>query len=100
MNRRRDWWSVSERLFGWWADRPRVQSAVLVFMTFAALLGYFNPSFVRQLVGAPPSDYRSRERPLQRSAARPQRPAQSPNVRPFQVAGGECVVVATSPHFF
>ncbi len=100
MNHRRDWWAYSERLFGWWADRPALQSGVLIFMTLAALLGYLNPSFVRQLVGAQPSESSSQYRPPQRAAVRPQNTARSPNVRPFQVAGGECVVVATSPHFF
>ena len=99
MNRSRDWWAYSERVFGWWADRPVLQSAVLIFMTLAALLGYYNPSFVRELVGAGPSESSSLGRPQQRPP-RPQNTTRSPNVRPFQVAGGECVVIATSSQFF
>jgi predicted RND superfamily exporter protein len=100
MSRRRDWWAQSERLFGWWADRPAVQCAVLIVMTITALFGYFNPSFVRRLVGAPPIEFRMRENPRQRSTPRPQTNAPAPNVRRFQVGGGECVIVATSPRFF
>jgi predicted RND superfamily exporter protein len=100
MNRRRDWWAYSERLFGWWADRPGVQAAVLIVMTLIALLGYYDPSIVRRLVGVAPIPPPYWERPQQRVTQRPQQSARSPNVRPFQVGGGECVVIATSPHFF
>lgn len=100
MSSSRDWWAYSERIFGWWADRPMLQSAVLVFMTLAALLGYYNPEVVRKFVGVGPSESSSWNRTRQRAVSRPQNNARSPNVRPFQVAGGECVVVATSSQFF
>ena len=99
MSGRRGLWANSERLFGWWADRPGVQCALLFVMTVAALFGYFNPNSVRRLVGAS-TEFRQREPPWRRAAQRMQRNMQSPNVRPFQVGGGECIVVATSPNFF
>lgn len=100
MKQRSDWWSASERVFGWWADRPSVQVAVLVCLTAVALMGYYNPSAVRDLLGVGPSDPPARMRPVQRSIAGTRPAGQSPNVRPFQIGGGDCVVVATSPQFF
>ncbi|TWT95649.1 efflux RND transporter permease subunit [Neorhodopirellula pilleata] len=84
--------SLTGRLFFWWADHPWAQFTLLVLVTVLALIGYRNPSIVRDLfVSAATSDdpepRRSRRNDTARSAAN------AANVEPFQIAGGDCVLV-------
>jgi len=91
---------LSRRLFFWWADHTSVQAVAIVVMTVLAIVGYVRPSLVRDLFVTPAaegssSDSRPNQRP--RTFARNAPPA---DVQPFQVAGGDCIVVATTDDFF
>jgi hypothetical protein len=91
---------LNRRIFFWWADHLTAQAFVFVLMTSLAIVGYTKPSLVRDLFIPPPA-----AEPL--PGPRPDPPSQTlartappPDVQPFQVAGGECIVVATSEDFF
>lgn len=90
----------SRRLFFWWADHPTAQTFVFLLITALAILGYVNPSLVRDLVIPPPVEERGLE---SLPATIPQTSAQTPpppEVDPFRVASGQCTVVVTSEDFF
>jgi len=87
------------RLFYWWSDRPAIQTFVLLAMTSIATIGYINPPLLLNILFPPDPEaveiaQSDNPVPLQRSHQPP------PDVEPFRVAGGECVVVATSDNFF
>jgi predicted RND superfamily exporter protein len=91
---------LSKRLFFWWADHPAAQVLVLLVMSSLAIIGHVKPSLIRDLVIREEVDEEPSEasrQPLIQSSTPNERP---PDVRPFQVAGGECIVVATSEDFF
>ena len=91
----------SRRLFYWWADHPAVHVLVLVCLSGLALIGYLKPSLIWNLVLPARSAASDPESTSQNLALQnPTREVSRPRVRPFRVAGGECVVVVTSDDFF
>ena len=90
---------LGRRLFYWWADRPAVHVLVLLSMTALAIVGYFKPSLIRDLFISPAAEEtQAVATPVTlQNAGRNEQP---PDVEPFQVAGGECIVVATCEDFF
>ncbi|MBC8357282.1 MAG: MMPL family transporter [Planctomycetes bacterium] len=91
---------LSRRLFYWWADHPAAHVCVLFVMSSLAIIGHVKPSLVRDLIT--PLQVEDEEpqvqQPVVTSNSAPTE--EPPDVQPFQVAGGECVVVATSEDFF
>ncbi len=85
-----------ERFFYWWADHPSAQVCVLVAVSAFALVGYMNPAIVRDLVISPNIDTGTQPaKPQRREAANRQRgEGAAVDVEPFQISGGECVLVA------
>ena len=84
------------RLFFYWADRPWMQLCVFVVITTLAVIGYVRPALLRDLLvretlteaaindaGIPSTNSETR-----------------PEVQPFRVSGGECIVVVTSEDIF
>ncbi|MBW3599828.1 MAG: MMPL family transporter [Planctomycetes bacterium] len=95
---REDSGGLSKRLFTWWADHPAAHVLVLALLSALAVIGYVKPSLVRD-VFLPPAEEETT--PLLPTAPAPQPPRpERPNVEPFQVGGGDVVVVATSDDFF
>lgn len=84
------------RWFYWWADHTWVHVVVLVLMSALTVIGYVRPSLVRNLFVDAPNSVRRAE---SLRAPRPIGNAE-PNVEAFQVSGGDCLLVATSPSFF
>ncbi|MEK6238272.1 MAG: RND transporter, partial [Planctomycetales bacterium] len=89
----RDW---GRRFFRWWADHPAAHLFVICCVSAAAIIGYVNPSLVRDLFVSRQAEEPSESTPrvAQENGPPP------PDVKPFQVAGGECVLVAASEDFF
>ncbi len=87
---------VVERFFFWWADRPSVQVFVLVSVTALTLVGYTDPSLVRDLfISDEAAESSQPNRPRRREAPSNVRgEGAAAQVEPFQVSGGECVLVA------
>jgi hypothetical protein len=91
---------LSRRLFYWWADRPAVHVLVLALLTTVAVIGHVNPSLIRDWINPLAGDdplpafVRNLPPPQTTDSAPP------PDVEPFEVAGGECIVVATSDDLF
>lgn len=91
------------RLFFWWADRPFVQAFVLVLMSTIAMIGYIEPSLIRDWVRSPESETEvaSPARQHRRGLPDPSgAKGAAAKVEPFQIGGGECVLVARSDNFF
>lgn len=86
----------NRRLFYWWADHPWVHLLVLLSMSALAMVGYLNPSLVRDLFVSEVVDDSYTDLDIQNPIPN-DRP---PQVEPFRVAGGQCIVVATSDNFF
>lgn len=83
---------LTGRLFFWWADHPWAQVALLVLVTVLALVGYRNPSMVRDVfVSAETAENSEPPRSRRNDTAR--NAAKAANVEPFRIAGGECVLV-------
>jgi hypothetical protein len=91
---------LGRRLFYWWADRPAAHVLVLLSMTSLAIIGYVKPSLVRDLFISRDAEQALNFVEPQPAVQSPSRNEQPPDVEPFQVAGGECIVVATSEDFF
>ncbi|MDP6444317.1 MAG: MMPL family transporter, partial [Pirellulaceae bacterium] len=90
---------LSRRLFHWWADHPPAHVVVVLLMSTLAVIGYVEPDLIRDLF----QSQRVEEEVFSpaRFARRNQRPVERPpDVEPFRVAGGECIVVATCDDFF
>ncbi|TWU16210.1 efflux RND transporter permease subunit [Allorhodopirellula heiligendammensis] len=91
------------RMFYWWADRPLAQAFVLVSMSTIAMIGYLQPSLILDWVASADSAV---EDPSPQTKHRRGLPGPTglkgaaAKVEPFQVAGGECVLVARSDDFF
>ena len=91
----------SRRPFHWWADHPAAQILVFVVVSALAVVGYLKPSLVRELFVGRPAEAPPAESKLDPTATQNSTPAvHPPDIQPFQVADGECVVVATSDDFF
>lgn len=90
---------LGRRLFYWWADRPAAHVLVLAVMTTLAIIGYVKPSLVLDLFDSQAEEIGEESLP-QPASQPPARNDQPPDVEPFQVAGGECIVVVTSENFF
>jgi predicted RND superfamily exporter protein len=91
---------LSQRLFYWWADRPAVHLVVVGVLSALAVVGYVKPSLVRDLFIAPQVEPALHALPPQAASPGLAQTAPPPDVEPFEVAGGECIVVATSDNFF
>ncbi len=97
---------LSRRLFYWWSDHPLVQIVVVLLLSATAIVGYVKPSLLRDLIIPKPTEEVAAQPPQPPVESNPPPVAPTPpaapppDVEPFQVAGGECVVVATSPNFF
>lgn len=86
--------NYAQRLFYWWADRPLLQSLLFVTATMLAGIGYYDPSLI--LASGVSDD--AEQSPLDALTRDPAEPL--PDVEPFEVASGQCIVVATSDDFF
>lgn len=89
----------ARRLFAWWADQPLIHVAVLLAVSILAVIGYMRPELVTDLFQTN-SESESGYEPSTLETAAATYSAPPSNVRPFRVAGGECVVVARSEQFF
>lgn len=86
------------RFFFWWADRPGWQGVVVVVITAAAIVGYVRPELVRnRFVTESPGNIPSQVAPATAEEVGTPPP---PTVEPFQIGGGDVVLVATSDDFF
>ncbi|MCS7467857.1 efflux RND transporter permease subunit [Stieleria sp. ICT_E10.1] len=88
---------MAARLFFWWADHPAAQLAVFVAMSTLATIGFTNPALITerfpetvQQVDASGATNRSDRRNMDDASGGRVRD----NVQPFQVGGGQCVLVA------
>ena len=99
------------RLFFWWADRAWVQSFVFIGLSMLAWTGYRHPDLAREWVAKACEFFDTDSIPddlLVKSSEETPRPVSNqkspPNIKPFQVSGGQCILVAsideTSPHDF
>ncbi len=100
MNNRPTGSGFSRRWFYWWADHPALHIVVLLVMSSASILGHVYPDPIRDLIlpNRLEEESSGRTRSMSDPNRRNDRPA--PDVEPFRVAGGEVVLVATSPDFF
>lgn len=90
---------VGRRFFTWWADRPALHVAVIAVVTALATLGHYDPQLVLDLLAPSQQEVVADEDDeLPAVLSGPQ--DKPPDVEPFQVAGGGCIVVATSDDFF
>lgn len=95
---------ISTRAFYWWADSGLAQFTLLCVMTTLACIGYFNPRLITDAWFADPKamivDADVRAVALQQASQSEQTETQSeqinpPDIETFQVAGGDCILVAT-----
>lgn len=91
---------VGRRLFYWWADHPWWQIAVVVFFTVTAAAGHVNPQLVLDWFTPAPTSENQQPIAVQAEPPAEPPPEEPPAVEPFRIAGGECVLVARSDHFF
>ena len=91
------------RLFFWWADHPAAQITVAALISTLALIGHTEPALLLDLL-TPPAQVTSESAAGQSESPRPveqsQQTNEPPDVEPFRIAGGECVLVARSENFF
>ena len=88
--------SISRRLLSWWANRAALQLLVVAVLTAIAIVGHVNPLLVRDLFTTTADDAEHDFLgPSQRASFN-----DKPNVQPFQVADGECILVVTSEEMF
>lgn len=88
------------RLFFYWADRPWMQLCIFFLITTLAVIGYVRPALIRDLwVPSGPAQIESpgTGQPAINVATNAQA---RPEVQPFRVSGGECIVVVTSEDLF
>lgn len=94
---------ISTKVFYWWADSTWAQSALLFVMTTIAGIGYYDPELITDNWFPEPKatvvDASVRAVALQQSV-QTQADAESDQINPprietFQVAGGDCILVAT-----
>ncbi len=87
---------IISRFFYWWADHPTAQVLVLLSVSALAIVGYRDPQLVRGLFV---TDSESTDTNLKKPARResPQNvraDGAAEKIQPFQVGGGQCVLVA------
>ncbi|MEM9643730.1 MAG: MMPL family transporter [Planctomycetota bacterium] len=87
--------SLSTRLFFWWADHGAVQLALFVLLTSFAVIGYMRPEWVQELFTSPVVESNSQDAEAERNFDPAQSEQPPENVTPFQVAGGDCILVAS-----
>ena len=91
---------LTRRAFYWWADHPAANAFVLALITALAVIGHWKPSLIRDFLVPRPSDelpFDSTPEIAPQNLPRDDRP---PDVEPFRVAAGECIVVVTSEDLF
>ncbi len=94
---------LTTRLFFGWADRPVAQASVLVLMSAIAMIGYIQPSLISDWFPSTDSGSKSSSdaRPHQRGGPEVSGvTGTGGTVEPFQIGGGQCVLVARSDRFF
>lgn len=95
--------SLITRVFFWWADRPVAQAFVLALMSTIAMIGYIQPSLILDWITQPDSASQPNfhSQPHQRGAPEVSGvTGTGATVEPFQIGGGQCVLVARSDDFF
>ena len=88
---------IGARLFFWWADHPGAQLAVFVAMSTLATIGFTNPALITDLIPEAvqqADDSGASNRSDRRDMDYPSGGRVPDNVQPFQVGGGQCVLVA------
>ncbi|WP_372898282.1 RND family transporter [Stieleria sp.] len=88
---------IGARLFFWWADHPGAQLAVFVAMSTLATIGFTNPALITDLIPEAVQqvdDSGASNRSNRRDMDYPSGGRVPDNVQPFQVGGGQCVLVA------
>jgi predicted RND superfamily exporter protein len=92
--------TFSRRLFYWWADHPAANLLVVVLVSALAIVGYWKPALVRNLFVSSSTIETPTATALD-SVSKPVKPAdRPPDIEPFRVGGGECVVVVTGEDLF
>lgn len=87
---------IGARLFFWWADHPGAQLAVFVAMSTLATIGFTNPALITDLFPETvqqADDSGATNRSDRRNMDYPGGGRVPDNVQPFQVGGGQCVLV-------
>ncbi|MCO8124375.1 efflux RND transporter permease subunit [Stieleria sp. TO1_6] len=91
---------IAATLFRWWADHPLAQVMVFLLFTSLAVMGHVNPTWVTSQLSRivnhnrdSAANEQSVAQPRRKSAV-PEGPAAPRNVQPFQIGGGQCVLVA------
>ena len=90
--------AFGRRLLAWWAEQTLLQLLVVVLLTAVAIIGHVQPELLHDLFAR--SQVSEEEPQLSRVATRAAASEQKPDVQPFQVADGECIVVVTSDDMF
>ncbi|WP_145208655.1 efflux RND transporter permease subunit [Planctomycetes bacterium TBK1r] len=88
---------IGARLFFWWADHPGAQLAVFFAMSTLATIGFTNPALITDLIPETvqqADDSGATNRSDRRDMDYPSGGRVPDNVQPFQVGGGQCVLVA------
>ncbi|MDV6031636.1 MAG: MMPL family transporter [Phycisphaera sp. RhM] len=88
---------IGARMFFWWADHPGAQLAVFVAMSTLATIGFTNPALITDLFPETvqqADDSGATNRSDRRNMDYPSGGRVPDNVQPFQVGGGQCVLVA------
>ena len=88
--------ALNRRILAWWAGNWPLQIFVVALLTLLAIIGHVQPSLVRDLFIAPSAE----ESAQPFAPGRKSTPADKPDVQPFQVADGECILVVTSEDLF
>ena len=84
---------ISARVFFWWADHPLVQVAVLVGLSVLTVIGFTDPSLITGWFPESGIEEEDSQASGRRVMVNPTGRAVPDNVQPFQVGGGECVLV-------
>lgn len=97
MTRMKQTAGIGARMFFWWADHPGAQLAVFVAMSTLATIGFTNPALITDLFPETvqqADDSGATNRSDRRNMDYPSGGRVPDNVQPFQVGGGQCVLVA------
>ncbi|QDV82664.1 multidrug efflux system subunit MdtC [Stieleria magnilauensis] len=97
MTRMKQTAGIGARLFFWWADHPGAQLAVFFAMSTLATIGFTNPALITDLIPETvqqADDSGATNRSDRRDMDYPSGGRVPDNVQPFQVGGGQCVLVA------
>ena len=88
--------SLGRRLLAWLSCRTLLQILLIAVLTSLSIIGHVKPSVIRNLFVSQSKEAGTNPLPMAQSAAGESKP----NVQPFQVADGECILVVTSEDIF